>query len=72
MGIDDYVDGRTIRLRVDGAELYVENSINVAVYAKQRTETDALFIVPAQVHRVEWLVGRSEDATAKIPIELTP
>jgi hypothetical protein len=72
MGIDDYVDGRTIRLMVDGAELHPENSINVAVYAKQMVEAEVLFIVPAQVHRFELLVGRSEDATAKIPIEFKP
>jgi hypothetical protein len=32
--------------------------------------TDALFIIPADVGRVELIVGRSEDATAKIHIEL--
>ncbi len=72
MGISDYVDRRTIRLLVDGAELLPENSINVAVYDKQMAETDVLFIIPARVNRVELLVGRSEDATAKIPIELKP
>jgi hypothetical protein len=31
-------------------------------------DTDALFIIPADVERVELIVGRSKDATAKIPI----
>jgi hypothetical protein len=70
MGIADYVDGRTIRLAVDGAELLPENSLNLAVYDKQMVETEVLFIIPAHVNQVELLRGRSEDATAAIPIEL--
>jgi hypothetical protein len=70
MGTTDYVDGRTIRLVVDGAELLPENSINLAVYDKQRGETEVLFIIPAHVNQVELLLGRSENATAAIPIEL--
>jgi hypothetical protein len=35
-------------------------------------DTDALFVVPVDVDRVELIVGQSKDATAKIPIKLRP
>jgi hypothetical protein len=70
LGISDYIDGRTIRLAVDGAELLPANGINSAVYDKQSVEIEALFVIPADAARVELLVGRSEDATGTIPIEL--
>ncbi|TVL97301.1 MAG: hypothetical protein CV087_22525 [Candidatus Brocadia sp. WS118] len=72
MGVSDYVDRRTIRLSVDGAEYMPENSINFAVYDKQSVETEALFIIPADATVVELLVGRPEDPTARIPLTLHP
>jgi hypothetical protein len=72
MGVTDYVDRLTIRLAVDGAELIPENSINLAVMEKQAVVTEALFIVPADARRVELLVGRASDATARIPLEIQP
>lgn len=72
MGVSDYIDRRTIRLSADGAELLPENTINVAVYDNQSIQTDAVFIVPTDVDSVELLVGRPEDATARIPITFEP
>jgi hypothetical protein len=70
MGMSDYVDRRTVRLSVDGAELMPENSINFAVYARQSVETEALFIVPADASAIALLLGRPEDAVARLPIPL--
>jgi hypothetical protein len=69
-GMSDYVDRRTIRLLVDGAELLPENSINFAVYERQSAETEAVFIVPADASSVELLLGRPEAATGKLPLAL--
>lgn len=70
MGTSDYVDRRTVRLSVDGAELMPENSINFAVYDRQSVETEALFIVPADASDVALLLGRPEDAVARLPLSL--
>lgn len=70
MGTSDYVDRRTIRLSVDGAELMPENSINFAVYDRQSVETQALFIVRADASAIALLLGRPEDAVAKLPLPL--
>lgn len=70
VGRTDYVDGNTIRLAVDGAELTPQNSVNVAVYEKQSVETEALFVVPADATRIELLVGRADDAVGKLPLTL--
>lgn len=68
MGMSDYVDRRTIRLSVDGAELMPENSINFSVYERQSVETEALFIVPADSSTIELLLGRPEDTVARLPL----
>lgn len=70
LGKSDYVDRRTIRLSVDGAELMPENSINFAVYDRQSAETEAVFIVPADASVIALLLGRPEDAVAKLPLTL--
>lgn len=70
MGLSDYVDRSTIRLSVDGAELMPENSINFAVYDRQSVETEALFIVPADASAIALLLGRPEDAVARLPLSL--
>lgn len=70
MGMSDYIDRRTIRLSVDGAELMPENSINLAVYDHESIETEALFIVPADTSAVVLLLGRPEDAVARLPLSL--
>lgn len=70
MGMSDYVDRRTIRLSVDSAELMPENSINVAVHDRQSVETEALFIVPADASAIALLLGRPEDAVARLPLPL--
>jgi hypothetical protein len=70
MGVSDYVDRRTIRLSVDGAELLPENSINFAVSGRESVETEALFIVPADASAIALLLGRPEDAVAKLPLSL--
>ena len=72
LGVADYIDRTTIRLVADGAELFPENSINVAVYAKQSVDVDATFVVAADVRQAELLVGRNGDATARIPISINP
>lgn len=70
MGMSDYVDGRTVRLSVDGSELMPENSINFAVYDRQSVETEALFIVPADASAIALLLGRPEDTVARLPLPL--
>lgn len=70
MGMSDYVDRQTIRLSVDGAELMPENPINFAVYDRQSVETGALFIVPADASTIALLLGRPEDAVARLPLSL--
>lgn len=70
MGMSDYVDRQTIRLSVDGAELMPENPINFAVYDRQSVETEALFIVPADASTIALLLGRPEDAVARLPLSL--
>jgi len=70
MGTSDYVDRRTIRLAVDGAELMPENAINFAVYDRQSAETEALFLVPADASAIALLFGRPEDTVAKLPLPL--
>jgi hypothetical protein len=71
VGMSDYVDRRTVRLSVDGAELMPENSINFPVYARQSVETEVLFIVPADASATALLLGRPEDAVAKLPLSLS-
>jgi hypothetical protein len=68
MGMTDYVDRRTVRLSVDGAELMPENSINFAVYDRQSVETEAVFIVPADASAIALLLGRPEDAVGRLPL----
>jgi hypothetical protein len=70
VGVADYVDSQTIRLLVEGAELFPENFINVAVYDKQSQEIEAVFTIPADVDQVNLLVGRSGDGVAQIPIPI--
>ena len=70
IGMSDYVDRRTVRLSVDGAELMPENSINFAVHDRQSVETEALFIVHADASDVALLFGRPEDAVARLPLSL--
>jgi hypothetical protein len=64
------VEGDNFRLLVDGVELPPQNQIGQYVSSKETVQTDALFTIPADVDRVELIVGRSKDATAKFPIEL--
>jgi hypothetical protein len=68
MGMSDYVDGTTVRLLADGARLTPSNGLNEAVYERQSIEIEPFFVIPADASRVELLVGRDPDATAKIPL----
>lgn len=70
IGTSDYVDGNTIRLSVDGAEQMPANSINVPVYERQSAETQALFVVPSDASAIALLLGRREDAVARLPLAL--
>jgi len=69
MGLSTWVYSDNFRLLVDGAELPPQNQISQWVNVKGTVDTDALFIIPANVDPVELIVGRSKDATAKIPIQ---
>jgi hypothetical protein len=68
MGMSDYVDATTVRLLADGARLTPANGLNEAVYERQSIEIEPVFVIPADAGRVELLVGRDPDATAKIPL----
>jgi len=70
MGLSAWVENDNFRLLVDGLELPPQNPISHLVNVNGTVDTDALFIIPADVDRVELILGRSKDATAKIPIEL--
>ena len=70
MGLFTWVEKDNFRLLVDGVELPPQNEISQQVKVKGTVDTDTLFIIPADVDRVDLIVGRSNDATAKIPIEL--
>ncbi|HNU11155.1 MAG TPA: hypothetical protein PKJ45_07295, partial [Rubrivivax sp.] len=70
LGRSDYVDRRTIRLSVDGAELLPENSINFAVDDRQSVETQARFVIPADASTIVLLLGRAEDAIGRLPLTL--
>jgi len=70
MGLSAMVNEGNFRLLVDGVELPPQNQIGHWLYGKETVDADALFIIPADVERVELIVGQSKDATAKIPIEL--
>ena len=60
-----------IHLLVGDEELVPKNGQSRLLYANETWDIDALFIIPANVNRVELIVGWSKDATAKIPIEIS-
>jgi len=68
MGLSSHVDGDNFRLLVDGLELLPQNHISQGIDVRETVDVDALFTIPADADRVELIVGRSNDATAKIQI----
>ena len=67
-----YVESvQIIHLLVGDEELVLKNGQSRLLYANETWDIDALFIIPANVNRVELIVGWSKDATAKIPIEIS-
>ena len=63
MGHGGYVDTeQIIHLLVDDVELPSKNAHSGVLDANETWDTDALFIIPANVNRVGLIVGRSKDA----------
>jgi hypothetical protein len=63
MGHGGYVDTeQIIHLLVDDVELPPKNAHSGVLDANETWDTDALFIIPANVNRVGLIVGRSKDA----------
>ena len=71
MGLSDHFGGGAFRLLADGVEIPIANNLFAVVDPNKTADIDALFIIPADVDRVELIVGRSNDTTAKIPIQIS-
>ena len=69
MGLSDHFGGDAFRLLADGVEIPMANNLFAVIDPNKTADIDTLFIIPADVDRVELIVGRSNDATAKLPIE---
>lgn len=69
-GISDYVDRQTLRLIADGAELLPENFVDVAVYEHQAAEIEAVYRIPADVAKLQLLLGHPGDSVGRMPVTL--